>query len=129
MTQTILVVDDERHVRTLIEHALSPFEEVGVTITVAATGQDALESCKRTPPDLVFVDARLPGVSGYDLCDALRADPATKHALVVLMVDKGWEPSPGRCSDNAFAHVMTKPFDPEELRLVTGKLLGIDVEP
>jgi CheY-like chemotaxis protein len=129
MTKTILVVDDERHVRTLLEHTLSPFEEVDVTITVAATGQDALEACKRTPPDLVFVDARLPGVSGYDLCDALRADPATKHALVVLMVDKGWEPSPDRCSDDAFAHVMTKPFDPEQVRLVTGKLLGIDVEP
>ncbi len=129
MTKAILVVDDERHVRTLLEHTLSPFEEAGVTITVTATGQDALEACRQTPPDLVFVDARLPGVNGYDLCEALRSDPTTKHAQVVLMIDKGWEPSPGRCNDDAFAHVMTKPFDPEEVRLVTGKLLGIDVEP
>lgn len=129
MSKSILIVDEERHIRTLLEHTLSLFEEEDVTIRLAASGQEALEECRRSPPDLVFVDARLSDIHGKRFCDSLRLDPGARHTQIILMVDKGWEVDVHHEAGGSITHVIVKPFDPEALRLLTGRLLGIDVEP
>jgi two-component system, OmpR family, alkaline phosphatase synthesis response regulator PhoP len=128
MKKCILVVDDERHVRTLLERTLDPFEEVNVDLMTAASGEDALELCRQKPPDLVFVDVGMPGIGGYAFCEALRSEPATQHATIILMIEMGREPNLDRCKAAQVAEVVTKPFDPDHIRLLTGKLLDIDVE-
>ncbi len=64
MNKRVLVIDDERHVRTLLETTLDPFEEVGVEVATAASGEEGLERCRNAPPDLIFVDVAMPGIGG-----------------------------------------------------------------
>lgn len=128
MNKTILVVDDERHVRTLLEHTLSPFEEENVQLDTAESGEQALDLCRQAPPDIIFIDVGMPGMGGYALCESLHADPATKHTQIVLMIDMGREPDLNRCKSAQVTDIITKPFDPDRIRLLTGKLLGIHVE-
>lgn len=128
MSKRILVVDDERHVRTLLEHTLVPFEEVDVVLSFAASGEDGLELCRENAPDLIFVDEGMPGIGGIAFCEAIRTEPTTRHARVVLMVDMGREADAARCNAAGIVEVITKPFDPDHVRLLTGKLLDILVE-
>jgi CheY-like chemotaxis protein len=128
MTKRILVVDDESHVRTLLEHTLDPFEDLDVQLLLAASADEALEACREHLPDLAFVDATMPAVNGYDLCDRLRATEGGGDIHIVLLLDKGQPPDTERCSGVGFADVVTKPFDPDQIRLMTGRLLGINVE-
>lgn len=128
MKKRILVVDDERHVRTLLETTLDPFEDADVEITTASSGEQGLELCRHAPPNLVFVDVGMPGIGGYAFCEALQSHASTRHAKVVLMIDMGSEPNPARCRGAQVMAIVTKPFDPDHIRLLTGKLLDIDVE-
>lgn len=128
MNKSILVVDDERHVRTLLEHTLNPFEEEDVQLNTSASGEEALDLCRQNPPDIIFIDVGMPGMGGYALCDALHSEPCTQHTQIVLMIDMGREPDLTRCNSTRVVDVITKPFDPDRIRLLTGKLLGIHVE-
>lgn len=128
MKKRILVVDDERHVRTLLEHTLDPFEDLDVELLLAASPDEAIEVCRDNLPDLAFVDASMPTMSGYELCDRLRAMPGGSSVHIVLLVDKSQPPEPERCGNASVVDVVTKPFDPDQIRLLTGRLLGITVE-
>ena len=128
MRKRILIVDDERHVRTLLERTLDPFEDVDVELVMASSGEEALEQCRQGTPDLAFVDVSMPGIGGYALCEALRSHPSTRDTAIVLMIEMGREPNPDRCRGIDVAEVVNKPFDPDHIRLLTGRLLGIEVE-
>jgi CheY-like chemotaxis protein len=75
-----LVVEDDPDVLALLG---SHLRRLGCTVTLVATGEDALSSVAAHPPDLAVVDILLPGIDGRQLVDALRADPATSGCLVV----------------------------------------------
>lgn len=128
MKRRILLVDDERHVLTLLETTLDPFEDADVELVTASSAEQALDLCRQAPPDLVFVDVAMPGIGGYAFCEALSTEPTTRHAKIVLMLDMGCEPDPDRCRTSSFAEFITKPFDPDHIRLLTGRLLDIAVE-
>ena len=128
MKKRILVVDDERHVLTLLETTLDPFEDADVELVTASSAEQALDLCRQSPPDLVFVDVAMPGIGGYALCEALSAEPATQHTKTVLMLEMGCEPNPNRCRGQSALEFINKPFDPDHIRLLAGRLLDIDVE-
>lgn len=128
MTKTILVVDAERHMRALLEHTLCPFEEVGVQLHSVENPEQAILFCKQSPPDLVFVDGGIPEKGGFILCEAIHADPATSHTRIVLMAERGKEPNLEGCKYARVIQIVAKPFDPDRVRLLTGSILGIDVE-
>jgi DNA-binding NarL/FixJ family response regulator len=68
---SILVVDDDERFRVLIESVL---EHLGYAVVAASTGEEALEVASESPPQLVILDVRLPGISGYEVCRALREE-------------------------------------------------------
>ncbi|MEQ8820225.1 MAG: response regulator [Sumerlaeia bacterium] len=78
----ILVVDDNEFNRELL---LQDLEDQGYIVTEAENGPVALELIARTPPDMVLLDVMMPGMSGLEVCQRLRADPKT-HDLPVIMV-------------------------------------------
>jgi adenylate cyclase len=78
----VLVVDDTPANVKLLEDLLG-FH--GYEVEVARSGEEALERVRRSPPDLMLLDVLMPGMSGYDVCRAIRADPALA-ALAVVMV-------------------------------------------
>lgn len=79
---TVLVVDDEPASLRLLTEA---FEAEGLTVLVATSGEAALDILGQTSPDLVLMDARMPGIGGFAATARLRGDPATAHLPVIIM--------------------------------------------
>ena len=69
MRQTILIVDDEAHLRSLIRQALEDLEDEGVELMLASNGEEALAAIETTKPQLVFLDVMMPKLSGFDVCE------------------------------------------------------------
>ena len=77
----VLVVDDEPANRTWLTRALEP---AGFTVVVAAGGREAIELARSSPPDFVLLDLMMPEVTGFDVVEALRADPATRETPIMV---------------------------------------------
>ena len=82
MTGRILVVDDQRAASELLAGVL---QARGYEVSIAASGEAALEAVPRAAPDLVIADIRMPGIDGYELCRRLRAEPDTALLPVILV--------------------------------------------
>src|SRR5262249_3034027 len=81
-TTQIVVAEDDRDIAALIAHYL---QKAGWTAHLSVTGDEALAHIRRQPVDLVILDVMLPGLSGLEVCRALRADETTS-ALPIIMV-------------------------------------------
>jgi CheY-like chemotaxis protein len=86
MNEKILIVDDEPNMLRLIGLALQP---QGYGIVVAQNAQEALAKIQAENPDLIILDVMLPGVSGLELCQQLRARPETATVPVIMLSAKG----------------------------------------
>ncbi len=117
----VLVVDDDRRVRELLEVTLTTH---GFTVLTAADGEEALMRARRERPDLILLDVRLPRRSGLEVCDALRNDP-TDPAVPIILITAAAETEHRlqgflRGADD----VMAKPFSPKELVARMRRLLA-----
>lgn len=126
MKKTIVVVDDEIHIRSLIEQSLEELEEDhDVEILTAVDGVDGLEIVRRSGSCLVLLDVMMPRMNGYDVCRKIREDAGLVDVKVVLLTAKGQEAdrelglSVGACA------YLTKPFDPDELLELARDMLGL----
>jgi two-component system, OmpR family, alkaline phosphatase synthesis response regulator PhoP len=126
MTARLLIVDDEYHIRLLIEQALEPLVDLGAELFLAENGVDALQIIESAQPDLVFLDAMMPRMNGFDVCRAVKHDLGLARTYIVLLTAKGQE-FDRRQGEQAGADVyMTKPFDPDALlELATGVIQGL----
>lgn len=79
--RTILIVDDVRANIDLLEAILS----AEYVIRTATSGSEALEVARETLPDLILLDIMMPGMNGYDVCIALKANPATRNIPVIFV--------------------------------------------
>lgn len=82
----ILVVDDHEQVRAVLTEIL---RDDAHTVRQAADGTSALALARERPPDIVFLDLQMPDMDGLDVLRALRADPATAKAGVVILTARG----------------------------------------
>jgi diguanylate cyclase len=78
----VLIVDDERQNRQLLEIMLEP---EGFVVLTAASGADALALVAREPPDIILLDVMMPGLDGYQVVAALRGTAASRHIPVILL--------------------------------------------
>ena len=118
----ILVVDDEDRNRRLL-HAL--LEPEGYAVTCAASGSDALAHVRACAPDLVLLDLMMPGMDGYEVAAALKADPATA-AIPIIMVSAHDDRSARlRGLESGAEDFLTKPVDRSELWLRVRNLLRL----
>jgi two-component system alkaline phosphatase synthesis response regulator PhoP len=111
----ILIVDDEPHIRLLLEQALEELVDKDVELLIAENGERALEAVKREKPELIFLDVMMPKMNGFDVCRAVKADPATKGVYIVLLTAKGQEFDRQKGDEVGADLYMTKPFDPDEI--------------
>ena len=115
---TILVVDDERDSRTVLELLLAM---EGHEVLVAPDGIAALQAVREHQPDLVITDWMMPRMNGADLCGRLRSDPATRAIPIIVVSARGLEPKhPGRLYDR-FLH---KPYELDALLELINALLA-----
>ncbi len=112
--QKILVIEDDEAILELIEYNLA---KQGYSVTCASTGEQGLDIAKRGGGsfDLVVLDIMLPGMNGFEVCRALRADPRTLLAGIVMLTAKGEDKDIIAGLENGADGYMTKPFGVAEL--------------
>lgn len=109
---TVLVVDDNRHIRALVKEILAA---LGPTVEEADSGAAALRLCRDRAFDLVIVDFEMPGMSGADFTRALRAGRSHAGTAVLLMTAHGDQRRVMEASRAGVDGVVSKPLTPQIL--------------
>lgn len=118
----VLIVDDERQNRDLLEVMLAPD---GYTIRMASSGEEALEMVALEPPDLILLDIMMPGVDGYRVAAALKSNPETE-SIPIIMVTALNDRNARMVGLLAGAQdFLTKPLDRAELTVRVKNLLRL----
>ena len=125
MGQKILIVDDEAHIRMLIEQTLEELEDEGVEFLTAENGEIALDIIQKENPKLVFLDVMMPKMNGMEVCRRIKKELELKDVFIVLLTAKGQELDRQRGQEVGADVYMTKPFDPEIILSKAKEVLGI----
>ena len=118
--ERVLVVDDEPDIVALVAYHLA---KAGYRVATASSGTDALESARRERPSLIVLDLMLPGMSGYEVLEQLRANDATRDVAVLMLTARREEPDRIQGLSLGADDYLTKPFSPQELVLRVGAIL------
>jgi DNA-binding NarL/FixJ family response regulator len=121
MAKRLLVVDDEAK---LLRAVAVTLREEGYEVTTARSGAEALVAVNASVPDLIISDIRMPGMDGYQLARALRANPRTELIPVIFLTAKGERKDRLAGIRAGVDAYLTKPFDPEELLAVASNILS-----
>ncbi|MCI0583984.1 MAG: response regulator [Chloroflexi bacterium] len=122
---TVLIVDDEQHIRLLIEQTLEELEDEGVQLLTAQDGEEALEVIEIHKPELVFLDVMMPKKNGFEVCAAIKHERGMASTRVVLLTAKGQAIDREAGMAAGADRYVTKPFDPDELLATARELLGM----
>ena len=120
MGKKILIADDEPNIVVSLEFLM---KQRGYEVRVANTGEDALAAVGEFVPDLILLDVMMPRMSGYDLCQRVRENPAWQGIRIIMLSAKGRdiEVSKG-IAVGADAYV-TKPFSTKDLLAKVAEML------
>jgi adenylate cyclase len=121
---TILIVDDQERSRALYRALLS---REGYQVLEAGRGEEALALVRARRPDLILLDLYLPTLSGYEVLERLRADPATRGIPVVILSVEDDQEAIARGLQLGAADYLVKGFTPP--REVLGKVRGLLEKP
>ena len=124
MARSVLIVDDEQHIRLLIEQTLEELLDEGVDLYTASDGDDALAAIDAQRPELVFLDVMMPKRSGLDVCRAVRGELGLADTYIVLLTAKGQATDREEGLAAGANQYLTKPFDPDELLALARTVLG-----
>jgi diguanylate cyclase (GGDEF)-like protein len=111
----ILIIEDEPHLRIILEKQLRDAPDVRYDVRSAEDGVKGLEEIRRDPPELILLDVMMPGMDGYEVCRQLKANPLTSRIPVIFLTAK--TTLDDRLEGlNAYADdYVTKPWDRQEL--------------
>ncbi|NTV10764.1 MAG: response regulator transcription factor [Zoogloea sp.] len=123
MRKKILIADDEQNIVISLEFLM---RREGFDVSVAYDGEAALAQARSEPPDLVLLDVMMPRKNGYEVCEALRADPALQNTRVLMLTAKGREQEVTKGLAIGADAYMTKPFSTKELVARVKSMLGVD---
>lgn len=116
----VLVIDDEPDVLLLCRLNL---EQRGHEFLEAAEGRKAIELARERQPDVIVLDLMLPGISGYDVLEALRRDDETSGIPILVLTAKSLQADRDRSHGLGASAFLTKPFLPDELCEMVESLL------
>src|SRR6201994_4733940 len=125
MEQKILIVDDEPHIRMLIEQTLEELEDDGVEFLSAENGEIALEIIQQENPKLVFLDVMMPKMNGMEVCRKVKKELALPDIYIILLTAKGQEVDRLKGQEVGADVYMTKPFDPEAILSKAREVLAL----
>ena len=125
MEQKLLIVDDEAHIRMLLEQTLEDLEDDGVNFYSAQNGEEAFEIIKSEKPQLVFLDVMMPKMNGMEVCRKVKKELQLDDVFIVLLTAKGQELDRQKGQEVGADLYMTKPFDPEVILEKAKEILGL----
>lgn len=125
MEQKLLIVDDEAHIRMLLEQTLEDLEDDGVNFFSAQNGEEAFEIIKAEKPQLVFLDVMMPKMNGMEVCRKVKKELKLDDVFIVLLTAKGQELDRQKGAEVGADLYMTKPFDPEVILEKAKEVLGL----
>jgi CheY-like chemotaxis protein len=108
----VLIAEDDDSLRTLIRLTVDVGE---LDIDEAADGETAVLLAHENPPDVALLDWSMPGLTGLDVCRALRADPRSAGALIVVVTARVLEGDREQALAAGADHYVGKPFSPVAL--------------
>jgi two-component system alkaline phosphatase synthesis response regulator PhoP len=125
MEHKLLIVDDEAHIRMLLEQTLEELEDEGVEFFTAENGEEALAIIQEEKPRMVFLDVMMPKMNGMEVCRRVKKELALDNVFIVLLTAKGQEMDRQRGQEVGADLYMTKPFDPETILAKAREVLGL----
>jgi CheY-like chemotaxis protein len=108
----ILIAEDEPDIRDLVAFTL---RFAGHDVTPTANGEEAYQQVVQVVPDLVLTDVRMPKMTGYEVCRAIKANPDLKHIPVVILSAKGQDSEMQTGMEAGAEEYLLKPFAPDQL--------------
>ena len=112
MTHHVLIADDEPNIVVSLEFLM---KREGHAVSVARDGPSALEAIRRERPALVLLDVMMPGLSGFEVCQAVRGDESLAGVKIVLLTAKGRDTDLAKGTALGADAYITKPFSTREL--------------
>jgi DNA-binding response OmpR family regulator len=120
----VLVAEDEPDIRGLITFSL---EYAGYKVVQALNGEEAVKMAEEEQPDLILLDVRMPRMTGYEACEKLKSQNATKHIPIVFLSARGQEAEIKYGIRLGAEEYILKPFEPDKLyKRVTAILDKLD---
>ena len=117
----IVIAEDERDIRDLIAFTL---RFAGHEVAAASNGEEAVELAKKENPDLILLDVRMPRMTGYDACRAIKKVPELVDTPVVFLSAKGQESEIETGLDVGAEEYLLKPFAPDQLTSRVSEILA-----
>jgi len=117
----ILIAEDERDIRDLVAFTL---RFAGHEVFAASNGEEAVEMAPKVNPDLIIMDVRMPRMTGYEACKAMKADPNLKDIPVVFLSAKGQENEIQQGLEAGAEKYLLKPFAPDQLTAQVKEILA-----
>ena len=121
MGKKILIADDEPNIVVSLEFLM---KQKGYEVRVACTGEEALAAIDDFGPDLILLDVMMPRMSGYDLCQRVRENPAWPGIKIVMLSAKGRDIEVSKGMAVGADAYVTKPFSTKDLIAKVQELLG-----
>ncbi|ABG32367.1 response regulator [Roseobacter denitrificans] len=122
MSKHVLLVEDELNIIEAIRFLLT---REGFQVDTHSNGADASETIRALQPDLVVLDVMLPGKSGFDILEELRADDATADLPVLMLTARGQSRDREMAEKAGVSRFMTKPFSNAEVLTAVRDLLYV----
>jgi DNA-binding response OmpR family regulator len=110
--RVVLVAEDDRDIRELVQTKLTG---AGFEVLAVGDGMSALATAREHKPDVVLIDVMMPGLSGLDVVELMRADPATAAIPVILLTARSAEFDVEDGMARGAADYIVKPFSPRDL--------------
>ena len=121
MSKQILVVDDEPNIVLSLKFLM---DKQGYAVSAASNGDEALQAVEQTVPDLILLDVNMPGRSGFEVCEMVRANPACKATKILMLTAKGRDVDQEKGLALGADDYITKPFSTQEVVAKVKEFLG-----
>ena len=121
MAKKVLICDDEPYIRESVSYVA---RSEGYEVLTADDGEAGLQVAREEHPDLVFLDLMMPRMNGFEVCQALKQDPATSRIHIVILTARGQELDRIKGKEVGADEYLTKPFSPRKLRQRLQEVLG-----
>ena len=121
MPKKVLIADDEPNIVMSLEFLM---QRAGYQVQVATNGEEALKFATEIPPDLMLLDVMLPKMSGFEVCQKVRENPACGEMKIIMLTAKGRDTEMAKGLAMGADAYVTKPFSTKDLLAQVKQILG-----